>query len=437
MNTFFVLCTMILLVTDMSKRTTFNTATETSNGQIKNPEFLNSARKKPQYFTRESKMPFVLLIAFMLDSIKSTIQLCLDSFFENIGRPDVHMAQQSFSDARDKIYWKAFRSLFRTIVDHVYDYYYDTWHGFRVLAIDGTKIQLPSAKKLKDHFGIMGKSAATAQASMLYDVLNNIIVDALLLPIKVGERKLAMAHLNVLCGLKSFAKELVIFDRGYHSFEMFEFCKERGISFLMRAKSDFNNTVFLLPRGDHHNVRIVQKGHDDMYVRVIKFLLPSGQEETLITNITDRRMKQKAFKELYFKRWPIETKYAEIKDKLEVENFSGRTINAIMQDFFISMYVSNMAAIACWDAQKIVDAERADKDNKHDYRVNVNHAIGTFKKRFILALLTDDPIVREKQIERIFKLLTKAVTPKRPNRSVLRNPSPRHARFHHNRKSNH
>ena len=125
-----------------------------------------------------------------------------------------------------------------------------------------------------------------------------------------------MAHLKVLQNLRSFAKELVIFDRGYPSFEMFEFCKLRGINFLMRAKSDFNNTIFMLPKGNHINVKLSKEGHDDIYVRVIKFDLPSGEEEVLITDVSDKRIGVKGFKKLYYMRWPIETKYDEIKNKL-------------------------------------------------------------------------------------------------------------------------
>lgn len=66
----------------------------------------------------------------------------------------------------------------------------------------------------------------------------------------------------------------------------------------------------------------------------------------LIMNVFDKRMGVNAFKELYFKRWTVETKYCELKHKLEIENFSGRTQEAIYQDYYISATLCNIIAIA-------------------------------------------------------------------------------------------
>ena len=122
------------------KRITLAAAAETSEMKINGQEFLNTARKRPQDFTRNRKMPFGLLVLFMLNMVKSSIQTCLDRFFEQIGQEDIHMAQQSFSEAMEKIKWEAFPELFRTIVELVYTAFYETWHGYRVSAIDGSKV---------------------------------------------------------------------------------------------------------------------------------------------------------------------------------------------------------------------------------------------------------------------------------------------------------
>lgn len=373
----------------------------------------------------------------MLNMIKSSIQTCLDRFFELTGQWDEHITQQSFSEARQKIRWEAFQDLFRTIVDHIYTGFYRTWHGYRVSAIDGSKLQMPDDRSLRDHFGAMGKesTAATAQASALYDVFNNILMDAWMEPIKTDERELALRHIDELCGMPSFDKELILFDRGYASFGLIETLIHRNIRFLMRVRRKFNLSVDQLGEGDH-SIFLKQKGHEDIWVRVIKFTLPSGEVETLITDLMDRRMGIKAFRGLYFKRWPIETKYDEIKNKLEVENFSGRTVNAVTQDFFITMYMANVVAIACREAQADVDKAREQKENKYTYHVNVNHAIGVLKDRFILAILEPNRRRRNRKMDQILFLLAEHAVPSRPNRSIPRNPLPRKAKFRHNKKSN-
>ena len=427
------------IIVDKKKRNRKNMASivKTSKEVFTSVEFRDSARRRPEDFTRESKMSFVKLVLFMLNMVKSSTQTCLDRFFEIIGKAEVHVTQQSFSEARQKIRWQAFRELFIAIVDHIYTGFYETWHGYRVMAIDGSKIQIPDDNKLKAYFGTTGKgsTAATAQASALYDVLNNFIMDAQLEPISFGERELAMRHIDVLGEMPSFEKELILFDRGYASFDLIKTLIGRGINYVMRVKKKFNTDIDQLEKGDHRIV-LSNKDGEEIEVRVIKFMLESGEEEMLVTDVFDKRMGIKAFKALYFLRWPIETKYNEIKNKLEVENFSGRTVEAIRQDFFITMYMSNVASVACWEAQDTVEEARKLKANKYYYHVNVSHAIGTLKDRLIMAIMEPNDTARIKKIEKILDLLIKHVIPKRPNRSKPRNPLPRKAKFRHNAKSN-
>ena len=169
---------------------------------------------------------------------------------------------------------------------------------------------------------------------------------------------------------------------------------------------------------------------------MVKFQLPSGETEVLISDLWNKRMGIKGFKGLYFRRWPVETKYDEVKNKLEIENFSGRTVVAIEQDFYITMYMANIAAAAYWEAQEQVNAERAEKKNRYSCQVNVNHEIGVLKDHLILALLEDDAKKRSKLVRKILWLLAKRVSPIRPNRSVTRKSSSRDSKFHHNQKSN-
>jgi hypothetical protein len=72
------------------------------------------------------------------------------------------------------------------------------------------------------------------------------------------------------------------------------------------------------------------------------FTLSNGEREGLIPNLEEREVEEAAFPELYNKRWPIETKYKQVKQELEMENFSGRLVDTIKQDFYGMMRVGNM-----------------------------------------------------------------------------------------------
>ena len=381
-------------------------------------------------------MPFKKLIYFMLTSVKSSTQNALERYFEKTNE-DVFITQQSFSEARQKLKVSAFIELFAMTVKLAYEGFYETWHGYRVMAIDGSKLALPSDELLRNHYGTVGEghTSVTAQGSVLYDPLNKVVVDALIEPISTDERTLASRHIDHLCNLGNFEKELILFDRGYSSFELIEKLKTNNLHFLMRVRAKFNLEIDAQTTPDGF-VYLKKKGHEDIKVRVVKFLLPSGETEVLISDLWDKRMGIKGFKQLYFMRWPVETKYDEVKNKLEIENFSGRSVLAIEQDFYITMYMTNIAAAAYWEAQEQVDDERAEKDNRYQYQVNVNHVIGVLKDRFILALLEDDEEKRSKQVRKILLLLAKRVSPVRPNRSVARKSSSRKSKFHHNQKSN-
>ncbi len=372
----------------------------------------------------------------MLTSVKASTQNALERYFEKTDE-DVFITQQSFSEARQKLNVSTFIELFVMTVKLAYEGFFETWHGYRVMAIDGTKLALPSDELLRKYYGTAGagNTSVTAQGSTLYDPLNKVVVDALIEPISTDERTLASRHIDHLCNLGKFVKELMIFDRGYPSFELIEKLRKNKINFLMRVRTKFNQEIDAQTKPDGF-VYLKKKGHEDIKVRVVKFQLPSGETEVLITDLWDKRMGIKVFKELYFMRWPVETKYDEVKNKLEIENFSGRTVLAIEQDFYATMYLANIAAAAYWEAQEQVDAERAEKKNKYQYHVNVNHEIGVLKDRLILALLEDDDEKRSKQVRKILWLLAKRVSPVRPNRSVARKSSSRDSKFHHNQKSN-
>jgi hypothetical protein len=307
----------------------------------------------------------------------------------------------------------------------------------RIHAVDGSIVLLPSDQTLREYFGTSGcgNKSAAGRGSLLYDILNDIEEDARLEPMGTGERALAELHIKQLVALESFEewKELILFDRGYPSFELIQGLLQRKIHYVMRVREKFSVAIDRLGFGDH--CVELKRGKERIAVRVVKFVLASGTVETLITDVTDQGYGVEDFKALYFKRWPIETKYDQIKNKLEIENFSGELADNIRQDFYAAMILTNLAAEFVGEAKKAADAEREGKENKWHYKVNMNHAIGVLKDDLIKALLIDNRRKRSKKFDEVIQLLKKKVIPVRPNRSLPR-PIPRKAKFHHNLKSN-
>jgi hypothetical protein len=418
--------------------TTVNLTTELATitySTIYDSSYKEASRKRPTDFTRNRKMPFEEVMLFMLLSFKCSTQSALRRFFTSIGKP-VSVKQQSFSEARKKINVSAFVTLYKLTVDVMTRNCHKKWHDYRVYAIDGSKLALPADKKLLKHYGGHGRKAAspTAQGSILYDVLNDTVADALITPMSADERTLAKAHIETLGGYAHGEKKLAILDRGYPSFGLIEKFESEGLHYLMRVRDKFNLDADA--QTESNGYILLKKGGKTIRTRVIKLKLDSGETEVLITNITDRRLGWQAFKKLYFMRWPVETKYDIVKNKLQLENFTSLTVEGIEQDFYASMYLTNVAAAAAIDAQSEIAHAREGKGNKYGYKANTNELIGVLKDRLVFALTHDDPSEQAAAIQCIIDEITRSVIPIRAGRSTPRNRCPRKAKHHHNRKIN-
>jgi hypothetical protein len=82
---------------------------------IKSEEFLNKARKRVTYFTRRRKVPFVLLMYFLIQIVHESLQTAARRFFAECGIIK-KITEQSISEARNKLKWEGFQILYETTV---------------------------------------------------------------------------------------------------------------------------------------------------------------------------------------------------------------------------------------------------------------------------------------------------------------------------------
>ena len=100
----------------------------------------------------------------------------------------------------------------------------------QLIAIDGSRIPLPNRKFLLEKYGGSGRDASspTALASIAYDMLNNRILDAQLEPQCVGERALAIRHMDNIRKHQrtDLLYTMFVFDRGYASKNLMLFIED-------------------------------------------------------------------------------------------------------------------------------------------------------------------------------------------------------------------
>ena len=351
-------------------------------------------------------------------------------FNESNSKKISNFTQSAFIQNRNKIKPEVFKHLSSVLVTEFYsdnDLSIKLWNDFRVLAVDGSMINLPDTKELEDYYGRTrnhtNSGVVQARTSVLYDVLNKIVIDSKLAPNNIGEIILAKEHL-------SYTKkgDLLIYDRGYPSFELIYLHNKLGVDYLFRVKADFNNVVktFLQSGKTSQIVEIrpsknlsfkdkdFTKGSTEK-VRLIKVMLDNGTCEILMTSLLNsKRFKAKMFKELYFKRWKVETFYDELKNKLKVENFSGYSNNTIQQDFNAAIFISNLQTLIVNDLEEEINEQT--KGRKLKYKVNTNLSYGFLKNRIIRLLAENGDM--ETELKKLFK---EHLVPIRPNRKYQRN----------------
>ena len=395
-----------------------------------NPRTMEEARTEARHFTRNRKMPFARLLEYLLHGSKGATQSVLNEFLQG-SEEGIHMTQQALSKARTHFDHSPFLKAFYEVVNAEYNLSNDPnlprRYGYKFLAVDGSIISLPNLPELNELFGDV-KGSPSARADIALDVLNDRIVEAEFGPLSGDERSMAIEHIRKLQGRIRMEDTVFLFDRGYPSKELIEAILQAGAHFIMRVKRKFNVDVDAAPMGS--SVVILGGG---IRVRVVKFTLPSGQTETLISDLFD--MEESAFQELYFLRWSVEEKYDVVKNKLELPNFTGRTVNVLYQDFWISMLLANAASVAKAEADGKVQTKRAGKANQYQYQTNVNNAIASLRNRFADAVFCPDPSLRATRVEAIIREIAASAVPRRPDRNVPRKKA-RKAKYHHNKKSN-
>jgi hypothetical protein len=311
-------------------------------------------------------------------------------------------------------------------------------NGFRVLAVDGSKLTLPCTAELKKCYGVTQNQSKVevvqARASVLYDVLNGITLDAVLDNLNKGERELALRHAH-----KWKEGDLIIYDRGYPSYDFINEHIKLNVECLIRTTVTYSSIVIAFVAGGKKSIiteiypgknqPLKDKEYDknsSLKLRLIRIDLPGGEIEVLITTLLDsKKYPAKMFKELYFLRWGVETFYNELKNKLKVEYFTGYSQVSIQQDFFCAIFISNIQSVMVNDLKEELSAQNQGK--QYDYKVNANLSYGFLKNRILELLYKQAPL--DKIFHELQTLFLKHTVPVRNNRTNIRHAGKYRARI--------
>ena len=252
----------------------------------------------------------------------------------------------AFVRARDKISLRGIKPILQKLNKKMsYD---KTFKGYRLLAIDGSKVSIYPNKKDdeidKRKSKSDGKSSSLIHVSALFDVLNKVFIDC-----RVNKESEADEKRDATAFVKDNINDKNIFvcDRGYEGYNLFYNIMKTNQRFVIRIKDinsstsisqrvkktvkdlseEFDETITLtltrkcsaFTNGSPIHVVLTSKQKDydffknnnqndyDMTLRIVRFKLEDTKEkdsyECLVTNLSKEEMSVSDLKEIYRLRW--------------------------------------------------------------------------------------------------------------------------------------
>lgn len=403
--------------------------------KIQSKELKEKWRKSITDFTRKRKMDFEKLIHYILNKKGLSTNMEINNFFNKINE-DTDMSAQALLDQRLKLKPEVFVELNEDYLKGFYSEYRETdvknYKGYILKAIDGTDFEIPNTEKSKDAFGRVkakeGESIPRTSVSMCYDVLNGYIIDVIPEKYRFNEIYMAKRHMRKDQEITENYNSIYIMDRNYVSFDFLAFLQKSDIKFLSRLNLGYykKETESMKTKDEIVEIaktkdRMKRKYFEDeetreyakenkIEVRILKYVLKTGEEEYLITNL--KEFSYEDLFEIYGKRWNIETLYNSLKNKLQIEKFTSSKEEIIKQDIYASTLVYNMVQTMKNEAKEDIEQ----KKYKHEMKINENISIGLLKNEMIYIMLEEDDKKRLKRYDKLCKKILKYKIPIRKDR---------------------
>lgn len=336
------------------------------------------------------------MVVSLIGFNRAGVQTELDRFFKSIGdsSPTKTITKSAFTQSRKKLSPLAFLELSKSHLEFFRQEapFQKTWKGKRVVAIDGSLLNLPHSKELADEFGGTKNQYADivgARCSFAYDVCNELVLDSAISRRSRCEKELAIGHLSHL----NPKTDILVFDRGYAGLWLMALLEKQGFEFCFRLSTAWQDAVSMQQSGsddiDWSFGKPSQQTFDKLGqyglphkvegLRLVCIELSSGEKEILATNLTNREMYPiHTLKSLYHMRWGVEESYKSFKKVLQIEYFTGKSKIAIEQDFYAKVFMLNLSSMIRTQGLHHKTRELNTK-RKQEYQLNKTQAIAKTK----------------------------------------------------------
>lgn len=385
-------------------------------------------------FVRKSELSFSKTMRFILGMGSQTLGKELMDFY---GFDPKMVSVSAVVQRRSKILPTAFQYLFHKFNESFSQTNF--FHGYRLYAVDGSDIHIPTIPDDKETFYRANDDAKgynLMHLNALYDLMNRRYIDAVLQDSRNENEHSALISMakNVKCD------SIIVADRGYEAYNNIAHLENNGLKYVIRIRTtsgiaqkfnipadketDFTADILLTRRqtneikaspeiyrflASNSTFDFLPKGSKDTYplkFRIIRIKISEGQYETLITNLWDDEFSAEDIKHIYKLRWGIETSFRELKYHVGLIAFHSKKKDCIIQEIFARLIMYNFSML-------ITENILIDDDKHNDYRYKINFATAI---HICIAFFRCNNV----SPSHLEKLIARNKCPVRPDRNAVR-----------------
>ena len=390
-------------------------------------------------FTRNRKMPFKNVVYYNLNKKGLTSKMEIVEFNEIINCADI--SSPAVLKQREKLNADIYKEMQYINLKDFYNDYKDEvklFKGYILTATDGSDFEIPNTNKTRVNYNSTknNSSVARAHVSNSFDVLNHFVLSTIIGPENADEKEMDIQNLNEIKNMNLPYPIIRVKDRGYVSLKDIYYSKINNDKFVVRLKkSDFrkqvadmktNDEIITIPYQydrvryykdkDFEFYNLLEESKMDIKVRCIKIILSNGETEILITNLSKEEVSTEDMKELYNLRWQIELNYHVLKESLKIELITSSKENLIKQDIYSQMVAFNLLQAFINDEQESIDQ----KKYKHEMKININMAVGFYKKFLLYIMIEEDKNKKHQLLETLGSSIKSYLVPIRKDRQYPR-----------------
>ena len=410
------------------------------NESIDSDNLNHRCRKREKDFSRNRKLTPKDLILYTLNNRGKTTKMELYDFIQEYNIDEV--STPALLKQREKLNENIFKELNQEALVRFYKEFpqeVKTYKGYVLGAIDGSDCEVPNTKETRERYKSINSNnddrVARIKLSNCYDVINGYVLDTEIAEYKHWELDLAMKHIESTNYITKYFPIIYVMDRGYFSLAVMYHLINDGTKFIIRLNKSYlkpeqksmkTNDEFVEIKYQYDRIRNYKDKDEEFYnyyengntisLRFVNIELPTGEIETIITNINNKDLSREDISKIYQLRWGIETSYHELKESMQVTNISSSKDTIIKQEIYSQMTVYNIVRSISNDLNTQINQE----EFKHPMKVNFNMAVG-FVKRFLIKILIEDDVIKRQELSDIlFNNILKNLVPIRKGRKYSR-----------------